>query len=107
LQADYSALETEVAGLREFKLNVESKQKDDLIAQFYMLSDEDKKDVIDHKAEYSLDQIKSKLAVLCYDKKVSYVKEEETNPDMTVNINTYSADMPDWLQEVERRSSQQ
>ena len=114
LQKNYSALQEEhektVAELANFKayaLAAEDEKKDALIAEFYMLSDEDKKDVIDHKAEYSLDQIKSKLAVLCYDKKVSYVKEEETNPDMTVSINTYSADMPDWLQEVERRSSQQ
>ena len=73
-----------------------------------MLSDEDKKDVIDHKTEYTLDEIKSKLAVLCYDKKVSYTKDEEVTPGMTVNINTYSnSDMPDWLQEVDKRISQQ
>lgn len=114
LQNKYSALQEEhqialdeIKALRDYKLNKETEQKDALIAEFYMLSDEDKKDVINHKAEYSLDDIKSKLAVLCYDKKVSYVKDEETNSNMTVNINTYSADIPDWLQAVEEHRSQQ
>ena len=115
LQKSYTALQeehektvAELASFKDYKLNVENEKKDALIAEFYMLSDEDKKDVIDHKTEYSLDEIKSKLAVLCYDKKVSYTKDEEVTPGMTVNINTYSnSDMPDWLQEVDKRISQQ
>ena len=70
-----------------------------------MLSDEDKKDVIEHKAEYSLAEIKSKLAVICFDKKVNYVKStEEKSEDLTVNIEaTKYTNEPEWLQEVDRR----
>lgn len=93
--------------LRAFKENIESKQKDDLIGQFYMLSDEDKKDVIDHKAEYSLDEIKSKLAVLCYDKKISYTKSDEDTNDTTVNINDFSdTNTPAWVQAVINHNNQ-
>ena len=108
LQAEHEKTVSELASFKEYALKAENEKKDALIAEFYMLSDEDKKDVIDHKAEYSLAEIKSKLAVLCYDKKVSYVKDEESNSNMTVNINTYSAELPDFLQAVEaRRKSQQ
>ena len=51
LQSDYTILEEEVKELRVFKENVENKQKEDLINQFYMLSDEEKKDVIENKAK--------------------------------------------------------
>ena len=109
LQADYSALETEVAGLREFKLNVESKQKDDLIAQFYMLSDEDKKDVIENKANYTLEEIESKLAVICFKKKVNFnlqdTKENEDSIDdevvTTFNVDNKEDSTPDWIKAVE------
>ena len=72
-----------------------------------MLSDEDKKDVIDHKTEYTLDEIKAKLAVLCYDKKVSYVNADAKEADnVTVNIDTYTAEVPEWLQAVEKHTNQ-
>ena len=115
LQKSFADLQAKAAEaekvLAQFKLKVnelENEKKDALIEEFYMLSEEDKKDVIDHKAEYSLDEIKSKLAVLCYDKKVSYAQaNEEEAEDMTVNINTtYTADVPEWLQAVERHKNQ-
>jgi len=46
LSQKYSDLEKEIASLREFKQNIEDKEKDALINQFFMLTDEDKKDVI-------------------------------------------------------------
>ena len=69
-----------------------------------MLSDEDKKDVIEHKAEYTLDEIKSKLAVVCFDKKVNYVKSsEEKSEDLTVDIGATRYEVkPAWLQEVDK-----
>lgn len=106
LQAKFSNLENEVKELRKFKASIENDQKDKLIAEFYMLSDEDKKDVIDNKASYSLDEIKSKLAVICYDKKINYSHEEtEALADATVNINPVDTETPDWLAAVERHSN--
>ncbi len=108
LQASYNTLKEESeqtkAELEKFKnyaLEEENKKKDALIQEFYMLSDEDKKDVIEHKAEYSLSEIKSKLAVLCYDKKVSYAKADEDSPEgITVDVVDFSA-VPEWLQAVD------
>ena len=56
LKEKYAALEEENKALAEFKLNVENEKKDELINSFYMLSDEDKKDVIENKSKYSLRQ---------------------------------------------------
>ena len=109
--ADLQAQTTQVmAELAQYKAKVEENElekKDALIAEFYMLSDEDKKDVIDHKAEYSLDEIKSKLAVLCYDKKVSYIKDSKSDvEDMTVTIKDSEEVLPDFLQAVENYKNQ-
>lgn len=114
LQKSYADLQAKAAEtekiLAQFQLKaneLENEKKDALIAEFYMLSDEDKKDVIDHKTEYTLDEIKAKLAVLCYDKKVSYVNAESKEADnVTVNIDTYTAEVPEWLQAVDKHTNQ-
>ena len=57
--------------------------------------------------EYSLDEIKSKLAVLCYDKKVSYIKDSKSDAeDMTVTIKDSEEVLPDFLQAVENYKNQ-
>jgi len=75
-----------------------------------MLSDEDKKDVIENKASYSLDEIKSKLAVICFEKKVNFnlndnaENEEDKNEKVvtTFNMNIQNdLSVPDWVKEVE------
>lgn len=83
LNGKFEALETETTSLREFKANIENSQKDELIDSFYMLSDADKADVIANKANYSLEQIEEKLAVVCVRNKVSFDREEtvETSTD--------------------------
>ncbi len=119
LEEKYNALELEFASLKEenkelrnFKNAVEDKQKDDLIGQFYMLTDEDKKDVIENKANYTLEEIKSKLAVICFEKKVNFNLEEsvenkeETENVADINVVTFNVDhtedsTPDWIKAVE------
>lgn len=114
LQASYASLKEEVEELRTFKKNIEDKEKDDLIKDFYMLSDEDKKDVIEHKAEYSLEDIKSKLAVICFEKKVNFnldtssgneelnVEAEDDSPVTTFNVKaTEDSTVPEWVRAVE------
>ena len=111
LQSDFAALQAENTELKEFKANIESKQKDDLINQFYMLSDEDKKDVIENKDKYTFEEIESKLAVICFKKKVNFnlditsenensVKETE-DPVTTFNIDNKEDSTPDWIKAVE------
>ena len=111
LQEKYSALESELKELRNFKEIVENEKKDNLIKEFYMLSDEDKKDVIENKTKYSLDEIKSKLAVICFEKKVNFNlesssenesnKRENEKPVITFNMGTGYDSTPDWVKEAE------
>lgn len=102
LKNQIETLNNELTPLREFKLQAERKDKENLIAQFYMLSDEDKKDVIDNIDTYSLDDIEAKLSVICVRNKVSFAQEEEIEQkDPTVynldnDINDDSA-TPAWV----------
>lgn len=110
LQNKFTSLEEENKKLVAFKQEVEDKQKDDLIASFYMLSDEDKKDVIANKAQYSLDKIKAELSIICVDKKVDFnlgKASEDTNTTVveapvTYNLNAHEVDtIPAWLKTVD------
>ena len=107
LKSKYAALETEknslteeIEPLRKFKLASEKKDKEAMIAQFYMLSDDDKKDVIDNIDKYSVDDIEAKLSVICVRNKVSFDLDEnkETKPT-TYNLNNGEDDdesIPAW-----------
>ena len=111
MQLEYEALESEINELRTFKAEIENKQKDELINQFYMLSEEDKKDVIENKANYTLEEIESKLAVICFKKKVNFnlensseneeEKKETENSVVTFNVNNVEDSTPDWIKAVE------
>ena len=105
LQTQFTALQAENAELLAFKQKVEEKEKDDLIASFYMLSDEDKKDVIDNKANYSLKEIKAELSMICVDKKVNFNLENVASVEeapVTFNLNSHQVDsLPAWLKAVE------
>lgn len=72
MESELSSLRAEVEQLREFKLGIENQQKDALINSYHMLSDEEKADVIEHKSEYSLEEIESKLAVIYVHKNVDF-----------------------------------
>lgn len=105
LQTQFAALQAENAELLAFKQKVEEKEKDELIASFYMLSDEDKKDVINNKANYSLKEIKAELSMICVDKKVNFNLENAASVEeapVTFNLNSHQADtLPAWLKAVE------
>lgn len=108
LKSKYAALETEknslieeIEPLRKFKLASEKKDKEAMIAKFYMLSDDDKKDVIDNIDKYSVDDIEAKLSVICVRNKVSFDLDEnkETKPT-TYNLNNGEDDdesIPAWV----------
>ena len=109
LKDKYASLEQQNAELLSFKKEVENKEKDALIAQFYMLSDEDKKEVIENKSQYSLDDIEAKLSVICVRKKVNFENnnsEAEQNPAVTFNLNSVEGDdLPAWLKAVENHGN--
>lgn len=113
LETKYSALEqektnldNEVTALREFKLNAERQSKQQMIDSFYMLSDEDKKDVAEHIDTYSLDDIEAKLSILCVRNKVNFnleekYKEEDNTPKGLFNLNNPETDnVPDWVKAI-------
>ena len=52
-------------------------KKDELIKSFYFLSDEDKKDVIANKSNYTYDEIEAKLSIISVRNKVSFSLDEE------------------------------
>ena len=113
LQSSYASLKEEVEELRTFKKKIEDKEKDELIEKFYMLSDEDKKDVIEHKSEYSLEEIESKLALIGYRKGVNFnlntsseneesKEEQEDTPVVTFDVKaTEDSTVPEWVRAVE------
>ena len=112
LQTKFSALEEENATLKaqieplvEFKKAAEKKDKEDMIASFYMLSDEDKADVINNIDTYSVDDIEAKLSIICVRNKVNFDLDENkdnNNQNPTVfNLNGGSDDddasIPAWV----------
>lgn len=105
LEQKYIALESEYQNLVSFKNNAENEKKDELIKSFYMLSDEDKKDVIENKSKYSLDDIESKLSVICVRKKVNFDLDDNSKSDNTVEdkpVTTFNLDgagesVPAWI----------
>ena len=104
LQTRFSALETAHAELVEFKRQSDDAKKDEMIEKFYMLSEEDKKDIIDNKTKYSVEEIEEKLSVICFRKKVNFDLENNSKnnnnveqPPVTFNVSNLGASKPDWL----------
>lgn len=101
----------ELESLREFKLGIDNQRKDEEIAKYHMLSDEDKAEIINNKSNYSLDEIKSKLAVLYVEKNVVFdtlTGEVEKQEEIASPITTFSLDdapemnfsAPSWVQSM-------
>ena len=105
LTTAHEALKAENATLVEFKANVDKKEKEALIASFYMLSDELKKDVVDNIDSYSLEDIEAKLSILCVRNKVSFDLEEnkEVEPiSYSLNDTGSSNDnVPEWVKAIQ------
>jgi hypothetical protein len=110
LETKYNDLSAKYESLVAFKQNVEKQQKEELIDGFYMLSDEDKKDVVAHIDEYSLDDIEAKLSVICVRKKVNFDlddtsknenKTEEENPVTTFNLENAGDSVPAWIKAIQ------
>lgn len=110
LETKYNDLSAKYESLVAFKQSVEKQQKEELIGRFYMLSDEDKKDVVTHIDEYSLDDIEAKLSVICVRKKVNFDlddtsknenKTEEENPVTTFNLDNAGDSVPAWIKAIQ------
>lgn len=106
LQSRYSTLEEEVVSLRDYKMSIEKAEKQAMIDKFYMLSDEDKADVVANIDTYSVEEIEAKLCVACFRKGVSFGEESKDEEEVTTyNLMQQSASTtPAWIQAVEKHS---
>lgn len=112
LNDEKTSLANEVAELRTFKANVEKAKKQAMIDSFSMLSDEDKLDVIENIDKYSLDEIESKLCVICVHNRVSFSdssdddKKEISAPTTTFNLDSAvesdDSTVPAWVKVLQR-----
>lgn len=112
LEREYSTLkdkkgdlESEISTLREFKAEVERKNKQEMIDSFYMLTDEDKKDVIENIDAYSLNDIEAKLSIAYVRSNVDFNANNNNNcaengPTGLFNLEVPTDTAPDWVKAV-------
>ena len=110
LKSQLESAQATINELSAFKLKIEQEEKQKLIGSFYMLSEEDKQDVITNIDKYSLDEIEAKLSVICVRKKVNFNLEDsnknnnntdEENPTTTFNLNSANMDStPGWIKSL-------
>ena len=107
LVSENESLKNDNATLVEFKNQSERKEKEEMINSFYMLSDEDKKDVIENIDTYSLNDIEAKLSIICVRNKVSFDLDENnknhqdpTTYNLNGDNNDDDADIPAWVKAV-------
>ena len=106
LETKFSNLNTEYEKLVAFKAEIEEAEKDAMIAKFAMLSEEDKADVIANKSKYTVEDIESKLSVICVRKKVNFdsLDNSKINNNMsgqfTYTMSDVPTDVPAWVQAV-------
>ena len=104
LQSQVEELTTQNTELNNYKLTIDREKKHNLINEtFYMLSDDDKKDVLDNIDTYSLDEIEAKLSVICVRNKISFgLDHNQPQGPMTVDIDNAgqfeSNTAPAWFQ---------
>ena len=118
LSENFKNLQKECQELLQFKAKAEDEKKDNLIGQFYMLSDDDevKKDVTQNKSKYSLEEIESKLSVACFRKKVNFdlnnnqkndkeIEQTVEQPAITYSLESVadSDNKPEWLKAVDKK----
>lgn len=105
----FEKLTSEYNELLAFKASVEDAEKDAMIAKFSYLSEEDKKDVIENKSKYSVEDIESKLSVICVRKKINFNLEEDSTLEKseqitTYNLNNLSSGVPAWVNAVKNNN---
>ena len=113
-ESEFAAIKAELEELRQFKRSIENKEKDALIAKYFMLSDEEKADVVANKEQYSLEQIEEKLALIYVKKNVDFTTidgkqevQEKVEPVVTFSLDEdgTNAEVVDSMQETLRQVS--
>ena len=114
LSSKFDKLQSEYEVLLKYQKGIENEKKMQMIESFYMLSDEDKKEVTENIDKYSLDDIEKELSVICVRKKVNFSLDEEStkkndNPAVTYSLddNNNSDNVPAWVAAVKRTRDSQ
>ena len=81
LVEENNQLKAEMEPLVQFKNAAEKEKKQAMIDSFCMLSDEDKKDVIENIDTYSVDDIEAKLSIICVRNKVSFNLDDDNKDE--------------------------
>ena len=103
LNTTIESLKSELEELRTYKLGIERVEKENMIASFYMLSDEDKADVVAKIDELSVSDIEKELSVICFRNKVSFNTEDSQTTPTTYSLNSTEDDddaVPAWIKAV-------
>lgn len=103
LNTTIESLNSELEELRTYKLGIERVEKENMIASFYMLSDEDKADVVAKIDELSVSDIEKELSVICFRNKVSFNTEDSQTTPTTYSLNSTENDddaVPAWIKAV-------
>ena len=97
LQRKFDEMSASYNELVEFKNVKDREEKQNMIDQFYMLSDSDKKDVQDNIDNYSLDEIEAKLSIICVHNKLdlSEKPDSENNLETTFSLDDVEDDSED------------
>lgn len=103
LNTTIESLNSELEELRTYKFGIERVEKENMIASFYMLSDEDKADVVAKIDELSVSDIEKELSVICFRNKVSFNTEDSQTTPTTYSLNSTEDDddaVPAWVKAV-------
>lgn len=103
-ETDKASLEAQIEELNLFKKSIERKEKETMINEtFYMLTEEDKKEVIENIDSYSLDDIEAKLSILCVRNKISFNEGEPApaaDPTVYGVVGMEEDNVPAWIKAV-------
>ena len=108
LQTQFAELQAAHDALLKFQNEVLDQRKDMMIESFYMLSDDEKKEIVDNKSQYTVEEIEEKLSVICFRKgnfDLSNTSKNDNNteaPVTTFKIDNVSGNSkPAWLSAVD------
>ena len=103
LQNQFNLMQTDYNALIEYKKEKERIDKQKMIDDFYMLSDEEKADVQENIDKYSIDDIEAKLSVICVRNKLNLSEnnENQTHNETVFNLNAIDTEeeenVPAWI----------
>ena len=105
-QTKITSLEEQLNELLEFKKKIEKAEKEKMIESFYMLSDDDKKSVVDNIDNYTLRDIEAELSILCVRNKVSFNLDNDNKDGVptvyNLNDDQGEDDVPAWVKALRR-----